>query len=66
MKYVVIDKMIISLENVLTVKFKTFGNNYYIVITYTDGKGFCTEFTQKKQVVQNWFKRIAEKLSENP
>jgi hypothetical protein len=65
MKYVIIDKMIISLENILTVKFKTFGNYYYIVFVYTDGKEFCTEFSKKKEVVQKWFKRICEKLSEN-
>jgi hypothetical protein len=65
MKYVVIDKMIISLENVLTVKFNTVGIYHYITIVYTDGRDFCTESTVKKQLVQNWFKRIAEKLSEN-
>ena len=70
MKAIMIDRKIISLENVLEVCFDTFGtgaksNPYYwsINITYTNkNKVHCGEFDNEK-TAEKWFNEIFEKLT---
>lgn len=73
MKIILIDNKIISLENILTVEFRTFGTgaksnpySYDIMFRYTNDKEVFTGYFDDKETAQNWFKKISEKLSENP